>query len=62
MPRYRKIKGNAHYTRIGCYRHKFMAEGYAITLRTGLTTYIDVVVKPEKGGWWCVYGLPKMFA
>jgi len=62
MPRYREIKGNVHYIQIACYRLKFIAEGYAVTLRDGFTTYVDIQVVEEKGGWWCVYGLPKMFA
>lgn len=49
---YVTIKGK-HYKKIAGYRAKFMAEGYAATLRLGLTDYTDIQVV-RSGSWWVV--------
>ena len=54
MP-YRRIFNGKTYRRIACWREKFMAEGYAATLRLHRTAYPDIKVE-SSDGWWCVYG------
>lgn len=55
---YVTIKGK-RYKKIAGYREKFMAKGYATTLRRlGLTDYTDIQVV-RSGSWWVVVGLHK---